>query len=202
MRIIVRFIILTALILAWAAPAAGVTAAADPPTIYYAGPQGAVKTAIDLTRFPYTQDISAADVIILNGAIPDANAAAAQLRAGAGLLLILGAEITAEQAGTLLGAPVVLAPQTDAVTLVESGAGSELGSILWNTAPQLRERIQLSAPGGEPAGLEPAVLSLESGEATDCLRGGWPGAPAAFIRAVGRRKPAIPPMGLLQLPGV
>jgi O-antigen/teichoic acid export membrane protein len=166
MRIIVRFIILIALILAWAAPPTTVIAAADPPTIYYSGPEGAVKTALDLTRLPYTQDISTAGVIVLNGTIPDAEAAAAQMRAGAGVLLILGAEVTAEQAGTLLGAPVMLSPHTDAVTLIESGTGSRLGNILWNTAPQLRERIQLSTPGGgKPAGLEPAVLSLESGEA-------------------------------------
>jgi O-antigen/teichoic acid export membrane protein len=141
-------------------------AAADSPLVFYAGPDGAVKTALELTGFPFTPDINTADIIVLNGVVPDQ--AAARLRAGAGVLLIPAAELPADAAARLVGASVVFSAQEDPITLV-SGADGQLpglDGILWNTAPQVRERVQFSAPGGGlPPGFSAEVTALEGGEA-------------------------------------
>ena len=61
--------------------------------VYYDGADGNVKTALELAKFNPVSDLSAADVIVLNGAIPDPKAVAARVQAGAGLILVIGPEI-------------------------------------------------------------------------------------------------------------
>ena len=65
-------------------------------------------------------DIAQADVFILNGVIPDYESIRARMADGAGLVLILGQDLTEEQVGTLLGIPLVLRPREDAVSLIKS----------------------------------------------------------------------------------
>ena len=64
------FLVLTvfAILLTCAAPAI----AADHVQVYYAGPRGAVRQALDLARyFETVADPAQADVFILNGSIPN-----------------------------------------------------------------------------------------------------------------------------------
>jgi O-antigen/teichoic acid export membrane protein len=161
MRPILIFFVLVSLIFGMVVP---VNAAAAPPSVYYAGPDGAVKTALELTHFTFTQDINSADVIVLNGAIPDEPTSAARLNAGAGILLIPGADTTADQISGLLGIQVELQAETEAVTLQQNDSASSaiVRNILWNTAPQVRERVHVSAAEGT---LTPIIASVENGEA-------------------------------------
>lgn len=139
--------------------------------IYYAGPQGAVRTALGLApSLRLVEDPAAADALVLNGVIPPE--AAARYRAGAGLVLILGPELRAEDVSALLGAPVRLSPREEPASLADApGAAAQsvpqsvphplLREVLWNSAPQVRERFALetSAPGAQAL-----VQSFENGE--------------------------------------
>ncbi len=164
MRLVSSVVMLFALVFGLSSP---VRAAGAGPLVYYAGPEGAVKTALQLAQFSFTPDPAAADVLVFNGQLPDGAAAAQRLRAGAGLLLILGPEVRAEQLGSLLGVPVALQTASQALTLEQApGEGGRLRQVVWNTAPQVIAHTRFSAPDGSlPAGLQPWIVSHESGEA-------------------------------------
>ncbi len=131
-------------------------------TIYYAGPDGGVRTALGLAGFSVATDPAEARVLVLNGAIPDPAALAAQVHDGAGLVLILGPDINAADAGTLLGTPVTLAPASEALSLDRAHmepTGPLVSEILWNSAPQVRERSALTG-----AALAPLAAGFGIGE--------------------------------------
>jgi O-antigen/teichoic acid export membrane protein len=121
-----------------------------PLNVYYAGPQGGVQTALGLnkdTRF--TLEPAQADAFVLNGQIPVAEAAAIRKRVqgGAGLLLILGPSLTEKAVGDLLGEPISLTKKDDALSLAPL-AGSQdsvVKSVIWDSAPQVRERYSMTA---------------------------------------------------------
>ncbi len=130
--------------------------------VFYAGVNSGVKTALELAEFTLVTDAQQADVIVLNGVIPNPESIHAQIADGAGLVLILGADMTEEQVGSLLGIPLVLRPRDDAVSLT----GLELDDpllteIVWNGAPQVRERFDLQTP---VASVQPLVVAYETGE--------------------------------------
>jgi O-antigen/teichoic acid export membrane protein len=136
---------------------------------YYAGPTGGtrgVRTAVDLARdaglVNLVGDPAQADVLVLNGQIPDPAGMAAHVWDGAGLVLVLGPEVTSAQASTLLGQDVVVNPRDEALSLMSApDAGSALlQDIVWGSAPQVRERSIL-------AGIQaaPVIVGYESDEA-------------------------------------
>jgi O-antigen/teichoic acid export membrane protein len=131
--------------------------------VYYAGPDGSVRTALQLAKFTLVNDISQADVLVLNGIIQDPATVAAQLERGAGLVLILGPDLTADSVSKATGVPVTLAPRTDAVSLTAlKGINDPLVSqILWNGAPQIRERSNVLTP---MSSVQPLVTAYEDGE--------------------------------------
>ena len=142
-------------------------AAANPVRVYYAGPaDNSVRQALDLTgkadTFVLVADPAQADVFLLDGAIPAPQAIAARLKAGAGLVLILGPGISQADVQTLLGVPLTLAPSTAAVSLTNAKGVTDpvLQQIIWNGAPQVRERDVLTAPG---AVFQPLVSAYEDG---------------------------------------
>ncbi len=120
-----------------------------PLNVYYAGPDGGVRTALGLDKdVRFTSDPAQADVFVLNGQIPAADAAAIRTRVqgGAGLVLILGPDLTGQAVGELLGAPVSLEKKDDALSLAPL-AGSQdsvVKSVIWDSAPQVLERFILS----------------------------------------------------------
>jgi O-antigen/teichoic acid export membrane protein len=78
-------------------------------------------------------------------------------------VLILGEGVTNEQASALLGQPVTLTPAEDAVSLTGAKGASDalLTEIVWNGAPQVRERQALN---GLAAGAQTLVSVFDSGE--------------------------------------
>ena len=157
------FLLLLVLLLAGCAPAPIENAA--PVKVFFAGENGGVKTTLDLAAQSGTvklvTDMAQADALVLDGVIPPG--AAERTRAGAGVVLILGAGMTNEQASALLGQPVTLTPAEDAVSLAGAKGVSDalLTEIVWNGAPQVRERQGLN---GLAAGAQTLVAVFESGE--------------------------------------
>jgi O-antigen/teichoic acid export membrane protein len=130
--------------------------------VFYAGTDGSVKTALELAKFTLVTDPAQADVLVLNGVIPDAETIRARVENGAGLMLILGPNLTEEQVGALLGIPLVLRPREDAVSLTNLELDDPLiTEIIWNGAPQIRERFDLQTP---VSSVQPLVTAFEDGE--------------------------------------
>ena len=132
--------------------------------VYYAGPPGAVLTALSLTdNFEIVDDPALAQVFVLNGTIPDAPLIGSRLVEGAGLVLLLGPELDAAGVQALLGFPVRLQARSDPLSLIDNDQVSDplLTEIVWNSAPQVRERYAVEASN---AGLRPLVRGFETGE--------------------------------------
>ncbi|MBI4730888.1 MAG: hypothetical protein HY781_01935, partial [Chloroflexi bacterium] len=131
--------------------------------VYYAGEDGSIRTALELANFTFVDDPAQADVLILNGVIPDPETAAAQLERGAGVVLFLGPDVTAEQVESATGIPVTLETRTEAVSLTEiKGLDDPLTTeIIWNGAPQVRDRAVTLTP---LSSVQPLVTSYEDGE--------------------------------------
>lgn len=159
MKKIIVFLVITFLLTACAPAPLGEM---NPRNVYYAGGESEVKTALSLAGYTLVTDPNAADVFILNGGIPDAAAIADRVKAGAGLVLVLGDKISQEDVQNLLGAPVTLTKQEDALSLVDAKGMQDplLKEIIWNGAPQVRERFRVE-------GLDSRAKVLVSGFGND-----------------------------------
>jgi O-antigen/teichoic acid export membrane protein len=130
--------------------------------VFYAGPDGGVRTALELAKFQLVDDTAQADVFVLNGTIPDPVAVAARIQLGAGLVLILGPGLSAADVETISGVPVALTEKTDAISLTEIKIDDPLvKQIIWNGAPQVRERMEVLTP---LSSVQPLVSAYESGD--------------------------------------
>ena len=141
-------------------------AASNAIRLYYAGPEeNSLFTALTLAprgTFTFITDPSLADVFVLNGTIPDPAEVAARLDAGAGVVLILGPNLSAENVQTALGVPLSLEPRNNAVSLTDIKVDDPLvKQIIWNGAPQVRERSNIMTP---MSSVQPLVSSYEDGE--------------------------------------
>ncbi len=136
-------------------------AAESPLRVYYAGPPGALRQALELADFARAEDPAQADVLVLNGAVSDPSGLAAQVRAGRGLVLVLGPDVSANDLSALLGGSSSLAVLTDSLSIDRSpGADDPLvREILWNSAPQVRQRARV-----EGIALESLVEGYQTGE--------------------------------------
>ncbi len=155
-------LITVAIVFSFVTPAA----AADTIRLYYAGPEkNSVYTALTLApkgTFAFVTDPSQADVFVLNGTIPDPAVVVARLDAGAGVVLFLGPDLKAEAVQTALGIPLSLEPRNDAVSLTNIVVNDPLiKQIIWNGAPQVRERSNLLTP---MSSVQPLVTTYEDGE--------------------------------------
>ncbi|RPJ47425.1 MAG: hypothetical protein EHM21_08180, partial [Chloroflexi bacterium] len=118
--------------------------------VYYAGKEGPVLSALAMgEQFELVDDPDQADVLVLNGAIPPG--AAERYRAGAGLVLILGPGLQSSEVFSLLGLYGGFYRDENAISLANApgASGGLLADVLWNSAPQVRERytFQISGPG-------------------------------------------------------
>lgn len=130
--------------------------------VYYAGEEGSVKTALELADFTFVDDPAQADVLVLNGLIPDPAAAAAQIERGAGLLLIFGPALTADDVTTVTGLPLTLTPRSQPVSPIELDVEDTITrDITWNGAPQVRDRFEVQTP---LSSVQPLVTGYETGE--------------------------------------
>src|SRR4030042_4318952 len=137
MRKILLILLLISLILLSPKPAS----ADDSLNVYYAGPTGALSTALTLDKNVHlVSDVSTADVIVLNGSVPEQAGIRTRLEQGAGLVLILGPDVSAAQLNTLLGGNVSLTYQEQPLSLNISSATSDpiLREIIWTSSPQVR----------------------------------------------------------------
>jgi O-antigen/teichoic acid export membrane protein len=130
--------------------------------VYYAGAEGSVTTALDLAGFSRVDEPAQADVLVLNGVVPDPATAAAQVERGAGLVLILGPSLSAADVQTVTGIPVSLTPRDNPVSLIELDVDDSLTrDVVWNGAPQVRDRFQVETPASS---VQPLVTAYETGE--------------------------------------
>ena len=162
MRRIVVVLFTLAILLTFVSP----VAAGNTVRIYYAGPEkNSVLTALKLApkgTFLFVTDPSQADVFVLNGEIPDSATIAARVSAGAGIVLILGPDLTSSAVQTALGIPLTLEPRKDAVSLTDIKVDDPLvKQIIWNGAPQVRERSNIMTP---MSSVQPLVSAYEDGE--------------------------------------
>ncbi len=161
MRRILFVLLITLVLLSLASPAA----AANTIHIYYAGPEeNSVHAALMLAPkgfFTFVTDLSQADVFVLNGTIPEPGQVADRLEAGAGLVLMLGPDLTSEQVETALGIPLTFEQHSDAVSLTNLPLDDPLvKQIIWNGAPQVRERFTILTP---VSAIQPLVTAYEDG---------------------------------------
>ncbi|HEX9090248.1 MAG TPA: hypothetical protein VF831_02110 [Anaerolineales bacterium] len=130
-------------------------ASADSGTVqvYYAGADGSLPTALSLDpNIQLVSDISKAEVYVLNGLIPDVQAIRARVEQGAGLVLVLGPDITVDQVNALLGENVGIKTVDDPLSLNIAADTTDniLKDILWTSSPQVRERLVLSGSSYSP----------------------------------------------------
>jgi O-antigen/teichoic acid export membrane protein len=151
--------------------------AADIVNVYYAGDQSStVYSALKLTGYNLVTDPSTADVFVLNGVIPNDPVMVEHIKSGeAGVVLILGEGITSDQAESVLGIPVAFTAKSDPVSLTAISGVSDplLTRIIWNGAPQVRERMDTMTP---VSSVQPLVVAYEDGEWIL-----WQARPKAFV---------------------
>jgi O-antigen/teichoic acid export membrane protein len=163
-------IVLVALLVLLTACAPVKVDSAQPPlSVYYAGAGDAtlgVKAALDLAQQSGTitlvGDPAQAQAIVLNSVIPpDVAAITDRVAEGAGLLLIMGKDVSADQVSALLGPPIAIESKEDALSLIpqEGSADGVLQDIVWSSAPQVRERSIVTGWIGESI-----VTGYETGE--------------------------------------
>jgi O-antigen/teichoic acid export membrane protein len=129
--------------------------------VFYAGPPDAVKTALSLAPgISLVDDPHQAQVYLLNDRAPSIDLIRTRVQAGAGLVLILGPQLTSQQVTSLLGASVSLQPEQDALSIIAVQDQSDplLQAIIWNSAPQLRQRAEIKTSA---TSLHPLVVGFE-----------------------------------------
>jgi O-antigen/teichoic acid export membrane protein len=155
-RIIVLVLTIAALLFA-AVPA---VAQSEPTRVYFVGSEtGSLHQALTLTdELAFVTDPAQADVFVVNGKTDDPQVIADAVKAGAGLVLFLSPEMTADEVSILLGEPVTLEEQTDALSLTtpEKSADVTATGIVWNSAPQVRGRMTVTG-----AALNQVVIGFE-----------------------------------------
>jgi len=158
-RILVLIIIL--LLLSSCAPAQNEVI--TPRNVYYSGDDGGVKTALNLAGYELVDDPAHADVFVLNGEIPDDAGFAQRVKDGAGVVLILGEGVSQGDVQRLLGLPVKVTLQDEALSLVDAPGMDDpiLEEIVWNGAPQVRERSNIE---GLDATIESVVQGYTDGQ--------------------------------------
>ena len=132
--------------------------------VYYAGSQDSgVYTALQVAKVEFVTDPAQADVFVLNGVIPDPEAMAAEIERGTGLVLILGPDMAGGDVVEVTGIPLTLTDRSDPVSLTALAGVFDplLSEIVWNGAPQVRDRFDAATP--PLAGASPLVTIYEDG---------------------------------------
>lgn len=140
----------------------------NPVYVYYSGPADNVKQALTLAQdqqsFTFTEDAAQANVFVFNDSIPDNPTVAQRIQSGdAGVVLFLGPDITQDQVVNLLGYPLTLEKKTDPISPTDLKGVNDpfLKEIVWNGAPQVRERFAVMTP---ISSVQPLVVGYEDSE--------------------------------------
>lgn len=131
--------------------------------VFYAGPDGNVPTALSLSdTIELVTDPLQADVFVLNGVTPDFDNVLIQVRQGAGMVLILGPDVSASDMEPFTG-PVNVTVKEEPLSMVAAGGMTDplITAITWTSSPQVRSRSVLS---GETTLLDPIVVGFEEPE--------------------------------------
>jgi O-antigen/teichoic acid export membrane protein len=139
--------------------------ASDSIRVFIAGDASAVRPALDLAgngAFLIVSDPQSADVLLLNGAIPDPAVVAARTSAGAGAVIILGADVAPESFTAATGIPVAFDRRDAAVSFqaIPRIGDAISRQIVWNGAPQVRDRAAIETP---ISSVQPLVTGFEDG---------------------------------------
>lgn len=129
--------------------------------VYYAGPEGGVHTSLTLSEsFEIVTQIEQADVIVLNGVMPNPSDITNYVQEGTGLVLILGPDLTTDDLKTFFGEHIRVETHTEPLSLVDVQGVDDpaLSEIVWTSAPQIRERSTLV-----DTSLYPLVVGFEDG---------------------------------------
>jgi hypothetical protein len=144
---------------------ASTTKAGGTVNIYYAGSSDSqVRKALDRMGhlLTFIDDPAKAQVIVLNGIIPDDKIITQQIRTGSsGLVLFLSPDIKAEQIQILLAShdkidlvqtdlPVSLKAIKITDPSIDTWFNQWMGEIDWITAPQIKDRFIISGAGFAP----------------------------------------------------
>lgn len=161
-RIILPLVCILALVFSITSP---VKAQEEPVRVFYAGADGGVLQALNIdSQVVLVGDIASADVFMLNGIIPQAEEIRARVEGGAGLILVLGPEISPTTISSLLDENILVTPATTPLSLqpVEGIPNQLLDEVDWTGAPQVRERFMITATGFTPLvqGLEDQALVM------------------------------------------
>jgi O-antigen/teichoic acid export membrane protein len=158
MRRLVFILIALAFLFSLATPAF----ASDNSSVYYVGDtNSSVFTALKLAGFKLVNDLDQADVILLNGAIPNVDEIAKRVETGAGLVLIMGSQIKSTDLETVLGITLEFESRDDPISLTEVKIDDPLTTeIIWNGAPQIRDRYETITP---ISSVQPLVTAYEDG---------------------------------------
>jgi O-antigen/teichoic acid export membrane protein len=140
--------------------------ASDPIKVFYAGDSGIVKPALELNGidiFSFVDDPAQADILFLNGVIPDPDVLSLLVRSGKGLVLILGPDITQNDLETLLDIPLSITEMSNPASLLGLvGLNDPIEKdITWNGSPQVRARFQIMTP---VSSVRPIVSTYEDGD--------------------------------------
>jgi O-antigen/teichoic acid export membrane protein len=142
----------------------------DEVRVYYAGPAGSVRTALELARVTLVEDPAQAEVFVLNGIIPEDEILYQRVQQGqAGLVLFLSTDTGEAALRRLLeNSALHLVPTNTAVSLIADRKFADplVTGIAWNGAPQVRERYLLE---NLDAGI--MVRGYEDGSAILAARG-------------------------------
>jgi O-antigen/teichoic acid export membrane protein len=165
-------VLIVGLLLCIILPTSAAVAQGDILSVYYAGPDGGVRQALELDKtIELVTDQAQAQVFVLDGVINervDPRAIHTRLEEGAGLILILGLDLHADQVSILLGEPVTLEKREDVLSLtpVRGSQDAALREIVWNSAPQVRERFTFMGSTLYPlvVGFEDQSLVLGAGK--------------------------------------
>lgn len=132
--------------------------------IYYAGPHDSIYSALSLTdQFTLVSELDLAQGIVLNGWIPDPVATRKRVHAGVGLVLILNPELSTDQVQAILEFPLEFKLQEQAVSLTDAHGVNDvlLKEIVWNSAPQIRERFQIYSSNSS---YQPLIISYDDND--------------------------------------
>jgi O-antigen/teichoic acid export membrane protein len=132
--------------------------------VFIAGESSTVRPALELAgsdAFILVDAVQDADVLLLNGAIPDPEWMRARLDKGAGLVLILGPDISPEMFSALCGVGVAFHRTDEPVSLVDIPTADPISrQIVWNGAPQIRGRYTVETPFSS---VQPLITGFEDG---------------------------------------
>jgi hypothetical protein len=134
--------------------------------VYLAGESSTVYPALNWAgwmTFVIVEEGQEADVLLLNGVIPDPDLVRVRLAEGAGLVLILGPDVSSETFTRATNVPVTMEPADNPVRAREAAVSGEpvLTQVEWDSAPPLRERSRVMTP---VSSVQPLVSSAEDGD--------------------------------------